>query len=155
MSMSAESLFSIANQLTAAGWLLMVLAPNWKITRMVVRNGLLPVALAIGYSIVIVVFWREAEGGFDSLPAVMTLFQHPSIVLAGWLHYLAFDLFVGIWELGDAERRRLPHLLVIPSLLLTFLFGPAGLLLYLVTRTVIGRVRGEDSRTADAYRLSL
>ena len=155
MPVSAESLFSIANQLAAVGWLLMIVVPNWKVTQMAVRSGLLPVALAIGYSILIAVFWRQGEGGFDSLPAVMALFQHPSILLAGWVHYLAFDLFVGIWELSDAQRRRLPHLLVIPSLFLTFLFGPAGLLLYLVTRTVTGVIRGEDSRTTEAYRLSL
>ena len=56
------------------------------------------------------------------------------MLLAGWTHYLAFDLFIGGWEVRDAQRRGIPHLLVVPALVLTFLFGPAGLLLYLAIR---------------------
>jgi len=60
-------------------------------------------------------------------------------LLAGWVHYLAFDLFVGSWEARDALSHRIPHLAVIPCLLLTFLFGPAGLLLYLLLRFTLRR----------------
>jgi ABA4-like protein len=56
-------------------------------------------------------------------------------LLAGWTHYLAFDLFIGGWEVRDAQARGIPHLLVVPALVLTFLFGPAGLLLYLAIRS--------------------
>jgi hypothetical protein len=62
---------------------------------------------------------------------VRALFENPWLLLAGWTHYLAFDLFIGGWEVRDAQRRGIPHLLVVPALVLTFLFGPAGLLLYL------------------------
>lgn len=64
------------------------------------------------------------------------LFEDPYLLLAGWVHYLAFDLFIGSWEVRDAQRLRLPRLLVVPCLLLTFLFGPAGLLLYFTIRWV-------------------
>src|SRR4051812_21348401 len=53
------------------------------------------------------------------------------MLLAGWTHYLAFDLFVGRWEVRDAQRRGIPHLLITPALVLTFLLGPAGFLFYL------------------------
>jgi hypothetical protein len=155
MFISADILFSIANGLAALGWLLLVLFPNRRVTRLAVRNGLLPIVLAVGYAVLLVVFGRDTDGGFDSLPAVQSLFAHPYILLAGWVHYLAFDLFVGIWELNDAQRRGLPHLLTIPSLLLTFLFGPAGLLGYLVTRALAARRRDAGSRALDAWRLSL
>lgn len=56
------------------------------------------------------------------------------LLLAGWVHYLAFDLFIGSWEVRDAQRHGLSHLLVVPCLALTFLFGPVGLLLYLGLR---------------------
>ena len=52
----------------------------------------------------------------------------------GWAHYLAFDLFIGGWEVRDAQRHGIPHLLVVPALVLTFLFGPAGWLLYMGIR---------------------
>lgn len=59
------------------------------------------------------------------------------MLLAGWVHYLAFDLFVGTWEVQDAVKNSVSHLLVIPCLLLTFLFGPIGLLSYFAVRTVV------------------
>jgi hypothetical protein len=80
--------------------------------------------------------WAGAEGGFSSLEDVRRLFADPYLLLAGWVHYLAFDLFVGAWEVRDAQRLGIPHLLVVPCLVLTFLFGPAGLLLYGIVRAV-------------------
>ena len=64
----------------------------------------------------------------------MALFTSPEIALAGWVHYLAFDLLVGAWEVRTARREAIPHLLVLPCLVLTFLFGPAGFLLFLGIR---------------------
>ena len=54
------------------------------------------------------------------------------LLLAGWVQYLAFDLFIGAWQVRDARTQGISHLLVIPCLLLTFLFGPAGLLHFLI-----------------------
>lgn len=67
------------------------------------------------------------------------LFADPWMLLAGWIHYLAFDLFVGGWEVRDAQQRGIPHLLVVPALVLTFMFGPAGLLVYLGIRWLARR----------------
>jgi ABA4-like protein len=74
------------------------------------------------------------EGGFGSLDQVAILFSNRQALLAGWIHYLAFDLFIGSWEVRDAQRLAIPHLAVIPALVLTFMFGPIGLLLYLLER---------------------
>jgi hypothetical protein len=67
---------------------------------------------------------------------VQKLFADPWLLLAGWVHYLVFDLFIGSWEVRDAGRLGIPHLLVVPCLVLSFLFGPAGLLLYGIVRAV-------------------
>jgi hypothetical protein len=80
-----------------------------------------------------------AEGGFSSLDEVASLFRNPWLLLAGWIHYLAFDLLIGTWEVRDARSRGISHLLVLPCLALTFLFGPAGWLLYLAVRSLTGR----------------
>lgn len=130
-------LFRVANAAALLGWLLLVLAPRWHITRRVMGSGALPLALAGGYVVLISYHYLAAhggEGGFNSLADVATLFHDPWALLAGWVHYLCFDLGVGTWELRDAQRRGLPHLLLIPALVLTFLLGPAGLLLYAVLR---------------------
>ena len=90
-----------------------------------------PALLAGLYIAIIVTKWGGSAGGFSSLPAVATLFSNPWLLLAGWTHYLAFDLLVGSWEVRDARDRGIPHLLVLPCLALTFLFGPAGWMLYM------------------------
>lgn len=137
--MKAEQIFSIANMLAIIGWLLILLLPRWKFTRYIVLSGAIPLLLAVAYLVLIVLFFGKAEGGFDSLANVMKLFTNEWAVLAGWIHYLAFDLFVGSWEVRDAQRRGISHFLVIPCLVLTFLFGPIGFLLYSILRFFAGK----------------
>jgi hypothetical protein len=89
-----------------------------------------PALLAAAYVALIASNWGSANGGFSSLAGVSALFSSPWLLLAGWIHYLAFDLLVGTWEVRDALARDIPQLLVVPCLALTFMFGPAGWLLY-------------------------
>jgi hypothetical protein len=95
----------------------------------------MPLLLAVIYVALVAATLGRSEGGFSSLAGVRALFDNPWALLAGWTHYLAFDLFIGGWEVRDAQQRGIPHLLVVPALVLTFLFGPAGLLLYLAIRS--------------------
>ena len=69
-----------------------------------------------------------------ALLAGAAAFANPWLLLAGWIHYLAFDLLTGVWEVRDAARRGVPHWLVVPCLALTFMLGPAGWLLYRAVR---------------------
>jgi hypothetical protein len=94
----------------------------------------MPALLAVIYAVLLAATFARSEGGFSSLAGVRMLFDNPWMLLAGWTHYLAFDLFVGGWEVRDAQRRGLSHLLIVPALVLTFLFGPVGLLVYLAIR---------------------
>jgi hypothetical protein len=135
--MTAEVLFSIAGMLVVPGWLLLLVAPRWTWTH---RFAAFVVPLLIGglYAWVLASHFREARGGgFGSLAQVNTLFQNRWLLLGGWVHYLAFDLFVGAWEVRNAERVKVPHLAVVPCLILTFLIGPVGLLLYLLIRVIL------------------
>ena len=75
-------------------------------------------------------FFKGLTGLTITIGAVATLFSNPWALLAGWIHYLAFDLLIGTWETRDAREHGVPHVLLVPCLLLTFLFGPAGWLLY-------------------------
>ena len=74
----------------------------------------------------------------DMLDGVATLFANRWLLLAGWVHYLAFDLLIGTWEARDARERGLPHLLLVPCLFLTLMFGPAGWLAYIGVRGLRG-----------------
>jgi hypothetical protein len=134
--MTPERLFSIVNMVALLAWLTLVFLPRTRWATRVVPV-VVPVLLAIVYAALIAVALPRSDGGFSSLAAVRTLFDDPWALLAGWTHYLAFDLCVGGWELRDAQQRGVPHLLVVPALALTFLVGPAGLLFYLATRALV------------------
>jgi len=132
--MDLESLFSLCNLSVLPVWLLLIVLPRWRVTHLVVASCAIPLLLAVVYLVLIAGNLRGAEGGFGSLAGVASLFESRPILLAGWVHYLAFDLFIGGWEVRDAQRRSIPHFLVIPCLILTFMLGPVGLLLYFVIR---------------------
>lgn len=136
--MEAAEIFQIVSTAVLPGWLLLILVPRWRFTMPVAAVGL-PLALAVVYALVLGRHWGEGQGGFGSLKEVGMLFANPFALLAGWVHYLAFDLFIGAWEVRDAQKHQVPHLAVVPCLLLTFLFGPAGLLLYFVLRYALRR----------------
>ena len=146
--MSPEQLFSLCGALVLPGWLLLVFLPRWKWTARLVCPVVIPLVLALVYLWLVVTTFGRTQGGFGSLAEVSQLFQNPRALLAGWIHYLAFDLFIGSWEVRDAQRVGVHHLLVVPCLVLTFLFGPVGLLLYFALRAALKRrltVGGETS----------
>jgi hypothetical protein len=143
--MSLETLFSAASTLALAGWLLLILVPRYTLTQRVAGLAI-PISLSAAYLVIVATALPGAEGGFGSLADVSILFAQPAALLGGWIHYLAFDLFIGGWETRDAARHGVPHLLVIPCLLLTFLLGPIGLLSYLAVRG--WRARSLDLATA-------
>ena len=135
--LTPDLLFQIANPAAMLGWVLLLVAPRWRGTRLLVRSGALPLLLAATYAAVIgyqTLAHPAPGGGFGSLAEVTALFRQPWALLAGWVHYLCFDLWVGLWELRDAERRGVPHLALIPCLFLTFMLGPVGLGVYHLVR---------------------
>jgi len=140
--MNAETIFSVANTTALFSWILIAAAPKWKFTRVVVVSGAIPILLSAAYLVLVVTFFGSAEGGFGSLADVMRLFTNEWAVLAGWIHYLAFDLFVGIWEVRDAEEQGISHWFLIPCLFFTFMLGPIGLLMYTGLRFALKK-RGE------------
>ncbi|HEU0135365.1 MAG TPA: ABA4-like family protein, partial [Allosphingosinicella sp.] len=106
----------------------------WPATQFVV-----PLAWAILYVLLLAQGLPEAEGGFTSIAGVRGLFANDSALAAGWLHYLAFDLFVGTWIARDSTERGVHALLVAPCLFLTLMVGPAGPLAYFILRLAFGR----------------
>ena len=137
--MTADQIFSIVNPLALVGWLTLILLPRRRLVTDLVIGILVPAFFAAAYVAILVSKWGTSAGGFSSLQGVATLFANPWLLLAGWIHYLAFDLLIGRWEVLDAQARGVPHLLVVPCLLLTFLFGPAGWLLYVLVRFSVSR----------------
>ncbi|MBL9125754.1 MAG: DUF4281 domain-containing protein [Planctomycetaceae bacterium] len=135
--MDPEQLFTVASNLALPGWILLAVAPRWRWSARFVAPVVIPGVLAALYAFLI--FQGMAASGadfsaFNSLAGVRGLFSQDQVLLAGWVHYLVFDLFVGSWEVRDAQKLGIPHLAVLPCLFFTLMLGPVGWLAYVVLR---------------------
>jgi Domain of unknown function (DUF4281) len=132
--------FKLATAAALVGWLLILLLPAWAHTERAVRWG---VGTLLSLLYVYLLFMarhldtEKPRGGFFSLRGVISLFKNPRVVLAGWVHFLAFDLLVALWIRSDAAALPISHWMLIPVYLLTLMFGPAGLLAYGLLRAVM------------------
>lgn len=145
-----ESIFSWTGLLAMSGWLLLAILPRSEWVVRVLTRLLIPLAIALVYGYLMATHVGQAPegGGFGSLAGVKALFTVDGLLLAGWIHYLAFDLFVGSWEVEDAQRNGVPHWAVLPCLALTFMAGPVGLALYLALRFGVTRFRTAAEATS-------
>ena len=135
--MSPDSVFQTCSTIAMVGWLvLIIISPFWSgFDKFLI--GIVITLFAIVYAwLIFQVFRPEDFEKFGSLNGVMELFTNKTAVTAGWVHYLAFDLLTGIWIKKNAQKYGIPHLILIPCLLFTFMLGPIGLLLYLIIRMV-------------------
>lgn len=134
--MNPLQVFSIVNAIAALQWLLLIVTPKWRVTQWLVNHATVPLLLSVIYCIYIAGFFGIQDGGFGSIQEVRTLFSNDNLLLAGWVHYLAFDLLVGFSIIKSAQAKDVSHWLVIPCLALTFMFGPCGYLLYQIVNKI-------------------
>jgi hypothetical protein len=143
ISMKKLSLiFKVASRFTLVGWVLLAAFPSWEYS-LPLTMGIVILLLSTLYTY-LVFFGKHldepgppAKGNFWSLKGVMNLFKSPRAVLAGWVHYLAFDLAIGAFIVVDAARHDIHQLLLLPILILTLMLGPAGLLAYFILISVM------------------
>ena len=146
--MNWEMIFGVANLWALLGWTILAFAPK--------RDTVLPYIFFVG-SVLLACLYAGlliplmagfiSDGGpvgrppadFTQLSGVMALFDSPGGATIGWIHYLAFDLFVGIWIARDADVHAISRWLQVPILFFTLMAGPIGLLLYLLLRLITGK----------------
>ena len=132
--MTPDKVFQICNAIAMIGWIFLIVLPMWNASDKFII-GIIVTLFAIIYTYYIAANLSAIDlKSFGSLKGVTALFTNPLAVLIGWVHYLAFDLMVGIWIKRNSLKNGISHWLIIPCLLLTFMFGPVGLLLYLLIR---------------------
>ncbi|QEC75918.1 ABA4-like family protein [Mucilaginibacter ginsenosidivorax] len=134
--MNASQVFSVVSAIAALQWLLLIALHKWKVTQWLVNHAAVPLLLSVIYCIYIAGFFGIHGGGFGSVQEVRILFSNDNLLLAGWVHYLAFDLLIGFSIVKSARASAVPHWLVIPCLVLTFMFGPCGYLLYQIVHKI-------------------
>jgi hypothetical protein len=141
-TVTAESAFRMLNMVALAGWL--ILAAGIVTRRAVlyqrIAGWFFPVGFGVVYATLIAYAFDSAEGSFSTLGGVRSLFQSDWLLVAGWVHYLAFDLFVGSWIARKTLQRGLPRLILVPILPLTFMFGPAGLVAFAIVDSLVPNV---------------
>ncbi len=135
--MTASTLFQTFNIIALCGWISLAIGIITK--RDWLRDKLaglwIPVLLSAAYAALILLFFARSEGGFDSLENVQKLFTNSFAALSGWVHYLAFDLFIGARIARQSAELKLPRWPLIPLLPLTFMFGLMGFLAFEIIKS--------------------
>jgi hypothetical protein len=141
--MSWETLLGFANGLALVMWAVLILAPRGELARSAIFYagiGLLCLAYAVGFAVLLSQSGADLAGtDFTSIEGLRVIFSSDAALVIGWVHYLAFDLFVGLWVARDADAKQFSRLLQAPVLLLTLLAGPVGLLAWLIIREPAAR----------------
>ena len=127
--MPPDLLFAHASTAAMAGWAMLIGGPRRIAWFNAVPLWVIPGGLSLGYALVVLSHFAEAEGGFDSLRAVAALMANDWALLAGWVHFLAFDLFVGAVMAARMDRAGVSRVVQAPILGATFMLGPFGFLI--------------------------
>jgi Domain of unknown function (DUF4281) len=148
-----EAIFEWTNRWALLCWVILAFAPRRdQIIPYLFYAGCGVMALTYAALIVPLMLGLISDGGpagapgpdFTTLAGVMAIFGSPGGATIGWIHYLAFDLFVGIWAARNADRRGINRIIQVPALFFILMVGPLGLTLYLVLRQFVG-AKSENS----------
>ncbi|MGY6552663.1 MAG: ABA4-like family protein [Erythrobacter sp.] len=144
--------FNSVNLIALAAWAGLILLPRW--------TALLSAVLYLGIGLLCAIYAAGLIGlvsgllpaggpsggaDFTTIEGVRAIFGNDAGVAVGWTHYLAFDLFVGLWIARDGDAKRIGRLVQAPILLATFMAGPLGLLIWLIIREPAARKQGRFS----------
>ena len=141
MNLRSETLFQFSNLLIMPFWLLMIFLPHWQWTKRIIGSIWIVVPVALLYAVTVLPLMPSAFGDLmnPTLDSIAALIGTPQGATIAWAHFLAFDLFVGRWAYLNSRERGITAWLTSPTLFFVLMFGPFGLILYLLVRMVITR----------------
>lgn len=136
-----ETIFQLSNALVMPFWLLMILLPHWQWTKRIIGSLWVTVPAALLYALLVVPTMPALLGELanPTLGSIAALLGTPEGATIGWIHFLAFDLFVGRWAYLDSREHGFTAWVISPVLFFILMFGPFGLLLYLAARAILRR----------------
>lgn len=135
---SPEAVFSVGNSTALIGWVILLFLPRRFFPVVWIPHFVIPTLLGLAYAMLLLSSFGSTDGNFSSIEGVRSLFADDRALTAGWLHYLAFDLFVGSWIALEADKIGVPRIIQAPIFLATFMFGPVGLVIFMVLKTTAG-----------------
>lgn len=128
--LTPELLFNWAGQAAFYGWMILIFLPRINAV-IIIPKYIIPIAIGLLYGGLMLSHYSNSVGGFGSLIEVRNLFMNDHVLLAGWIHYLAFDLFIGAWIAERADYIGISRLIQAPILATTYMFGPIGLVIFM------------------------
>lgn len=136
--MSMEMMFGWSSVLVMPFWLVMIVLPHWRWTQRIIGSPLISLPAALLYAALVApqvgAVWATVSN--PELDAIAALLSTPAGATIAWVHFLAFDLFVGRWAYLDSRERGISALLMAPVLFLILMLGPLGFALYLGLRQI-------------------
>ena len=127
------------------GWVILIFLPRRWDWLTAIPRFIIPLGLSLLYAgLAMAYFFTVEGGGYGSLAEVAALLGNEHMLLAGWVHYLAFDLFIGGWIAVEADKVGINRVIQAPILIATFMFGPVGLAIFLLMRAGYFRKKGAD-----------
>ena len=138
-----ETIFNIFNSGILLFWMLLLFFPKQSITQKVIAYPWVPLFIAFGYIYFMGMNSGTFSADFTSLNGLTEMFQNanPQGVAAGWLHYLAFDFWVGCWMLKNSQEKGVKHLWMLVPMLFTFMLGPVGIIIYTLVLLLQGKLK--------------
>lgn len=143
--MDAQQAFQLLNLLALVFWIILIVFYGSRVYKLIISTGLPFILFGLVYLILLLTNLDFDIKAFTSIEKMSGLYSNSWLVLLGWVHYLAFDLLAGVWISNDARRTGLQRILILPSLILTFMLGPLGLLSYIIIKYV--RIAGGKDRS--------
>jgi hypothetical protein len=142
-----ETLFNLSSLMVLPFWALMIFLPRWRVTERLMSSPLVSAAPAMFYAVLVIPSFAEVWQTVSSpdLSGIAALLGSPVGATIAWLHFLAFDLFVGRWIYRDSRERGISAWVTAPVLFLTLMLGPCGFLLYLIVRHTRGYLHRSEN----------
>jgi hypothetical protein len=149
----AVRFFEVTNTIALLAWVALVLFPARRVVSHLLCGIVVPAILAAGYAGVI--GWKLTQNGpppgdVMTIAGLRAIFADDWVFAAAWTHYLCFDMVVGSWIARDAVRLLIPWPLRTVALVLTFLAGPVGFLIHVITRLVLRRAVAADDLSPES-----
>lgn len=130
--MTPDQVFNIVNLTAFLAWIYLIAVARWTPRAFAVMRYAIPIVLALVYLTCLLLSKPNEEAGYNSLAEVTAIFTQPWVIVGAWIHYLAFDFFVGSWILAKSKSEGIGHGWIVIPMIFTFMFGPIGLLLFLI-----------------------
>lgn len=134
-----NELFQLSNLLVIPWWLMMIIAPKWSFTRRIVNSSLIFLPITVLYSVLVLpsLLTLLPDLANPQLTVISDMLGTPTGATVAWIHFLAFDLFVGRWIYQDSTNLHIHPVLQRVCLVCTFMAGPFGWLCYIIIRRIM------------------